>query len=84
MVFDSVILRTIARFLCPWDSPSQNTGVGCGLPCPPPVDVRDPRTEPKSLSLLHWQTGSLPLAAPGKPVHIDVCICGAAELFDVF
>ena len=53
----------LTRLLCPWDSPSKNTGVGCHtilqgifltqgsnlcLPC-----------------LLHWQGGSLPLAPPG-------------------
>ena len=27
----------------------------------------DPGIEPVSLSLLHWQVGSLPLAPPGKP-----------------
>ena len=32
------------RFLCPWDSPSKNTGVS--LPCPPPGDVLDPGMEP--------------------------------------
>ena len=27
----------------------------------------DPGLEPESLSLLHWQAGSLPLVPPGKP-----------------
>ena len=38
-----------------------------GLPCPPPGDLPDSRTEPVSLCLLHWQAGSLPLGPPGKP-----------------
>ena len=38
-----------------------------GLPFPPPEDHPDPRL----LSLLHWQVGSLPLTPPGKhpPLH---------------
>ena len=30
-------------------------------------DLPDPGIEPASLILLHWQVGSSPLAAPGKP-----------------
>ena len=26
-----------------------------GLPCPPPGDLPDPKIEPTSLCLLHWQ-----------------------------
>ena len=33
----------------------------------PPGDLPDPGIEPVSLSLLHWQAGSLPQAPPGKP-----------------
>ena len=40
-----------------------------GLPCPPPGDLPNPGIESLSLSLLHWQAGSLPLAPPGKPVN---------------
>ena len=32
---------------------------------PPPEDLADPRG---LLCLLHWQTGSLPLVPPGKPI----------------
>ena len=32
------------------------------LPCPPPGALPDPGIEPPSLSLLHWQASSLPLA----------------------
>ena len=38
-----------------------------GLPFPSPGDLPNPGTEPASLSLLHWQVGSLPLVPPGKP-----------------
>ena len=34
------------------------------LPCPPLGDLPDPGIDPASLSLLHWQAGSLPLAPP--------------------
>ena len=33
-----------------------------GLPCPPPGDLPNPWTDLSLLSLLHWQSGSLPLA----------------------
>ena len=38
-----------------------------GFPCPPPGDLPNLGIEPLLLSLLNWQTGSLPLAPPGKP-----------------
>ena len=31
-------------------------------------DLPNPGIEPKSLSLLQWETGSLPLVPPGKPL----------------
>ena len=34
-----------------------------GLPFPSPGDLPDVGIEPTSLSLLHWQAGSLPLCA---------------------
>ena len=37
-----------------------------GLPFPSSGDLPDPGIEPMSLSLLHWQAGSLPLVPPGK------------------
>ena len=37
------------------------------MPCPPPGDLPNPGAKPTSLSLLHWQTGYLLLAPPGKP-----------------
>ena len=39
-----------------------------GLPCPPPGDLPDPRSNPNLLRLLHWQEGSLSLVPPGSPL----------------
>ena len=55
---------SLPRFLCLWDFPGKNTGVGCrfllqGIFL---IQGSNPR-------LLHWQTGSLPLAPPGKPLQ---------------
>ena len=52
------------RRLCPWSSPSKNTGVGC-----PPPDVPNPGIKPKSPSL---QVNSLPSELPGRPENIEV------------
>ena len=57
---------TIAtRFLCPWDSPDKNTGVGCCTLLQVIVPTRG--SNPHLLSLLHLLVGSLPLAPPRKP-----------------
>ena len=40
-----------------------------GLSWPSPGDLPNPGIEPVSL-MLHWQTGSLPLAPPGKPLLV--------------
>ena len=52
------------RFLCPWDSPGENTGVGYHdfFQVIFPIRVSNLCL----LCLLHWQVGSLPLAPPGK------------------
>ena len=63
VVYDSLQLHgpQPARFLCPWNFPSNNTRMGCrallqGI-------------FPTCIScLLHWQVGSLPLALPRKPL----------------
>ena len=55
----SEALQTEAsRFLCPWDSPGKNTGVGCQFW----LQGIFPRC------LLHWQADSLPQAPPRKPL----------------
>ena len=56
------------RLLCPWDSPSKNTGVGCHAL----LQGIFP-TQGSNLHLLyplHWQVGSFPLAPRGKPPPI--------------
>ena len=50
-----------------------------GLPFPTPGHLPDPGIKLTSLCLLHWQTGSLPLAPPGKPpftsyLHVILCL----------
>ena len=54
------------RFLCPWDPPDENTGVGFH------AILQDTfLTQGSNLHLLHlphWQAGSLPLVPPGMPV----------------
>ena len=49
-------------YLCPWNSPGQNTGVG--WPSPSPADLPDPRIEPGPPIL---QADSLPPGLTGKP-----------------
>ena len=53
------------RVLCPWDSPGKNTGVGCHALLQGIFLTQG--LNPRLLSLLHWQAGSLPLASPGEP-----------------
>ena len=68
-----VTLWTVAhQLLCSWDSPGNNTGVGCHAL----LQVIFP-TQGSNLSLLfllHLQAGSLPLAPPGKPPHMHYCL----------
>ena len=54
------------------DSPVKNTGVGChsllqGI-------LPSQGSNPSLLHLLHWQTGSLPLASPGKPFYTPCAV----------
>ena len=51
-----------------------------GLPRPPPGDLPDPGIEPASLSLLHWQAGSLPSDPPVKPLKAPMFKSIAAGL----
>ena len=53
------------RLLRPWDSPGENTGVGC---CALLQGIFPTQGSNLSLLLLlHWQADSSPLAPPGKP-----------------
>ena len=54
---------TSPRFLCPWDSPGKNTGVGCHTLIQGIFLTQG--WNPRLLYLLHWQA-ELPLAPPGK------------------
>ena len=56
---------TVAR-QCPLSMGFSRQEYWSGLPCPPPGDLPNLGIEPTSLSLLHWQAGSLPLAPLGK------------------
>ena len=55
------------RLLCPWGFSQQE--YWSGLPCPPPGDLPNPGTEPRSPAL---QADSLPSEPPGKPVNTGV------------
>ena len=48
-----------ARFLCSWDFPGKNTGVGCPFLLQGIFPTQ--RLNPILLCLLHWQADSLPL-----------------------
>ena len=59
-------LWTVARrLLCPWDSPSKNTGVGCHALLHGIFPTQG--SNPHLLCLLHWQVDSLRLVPPEAP-----------------
>ena len=43
-----------------------------GLPCSPAWDLPTQGSNPRLLSLLHWEAGCLPLAPPGKPPKLNM------------
>ena len=51
------------RFLCPWDFPGKNTGVGCHFPFQGIFRPGD-----KTHVFLHWQVDSLALSYQGSPL----------------
>ena len=57
-----------AKFLCPWDSPGKNTGVGCHALLQGIFSIQG--WNPCLWHLLHWQAGSLTLVPPGKPMAL--------------
>ena len=68
-----------ARLICPWISPSKNTGVGShsllqGI-------FLTQGSNLCLLCLLHWQAGSLPLAPPGKPTIDHTLHFSSKEFF---
>ena len=60
------------KLLCTWDSSGKNTG--SELPCPPTGIFPTQGLNPCLLHFLHWQSGSLPLAPPGKPTGLPYLI----------
>ena len=60
--------RTLAyQARCPWDSPGQNTAVGCHALLQRIFPTQE--SEPRSPTL---QVDSLPSESPGKPMHTGV------------
>ena len=53
------------RFLCPWDSPGKDTGVGCHALLQGSYPTQG--LNPYLFGLLHLQAGSLPLHYLGSP-----------------
>ena len=53
----------LARFLCPWDFPGKNSGVGCHF-----LLQGFFLTQGSNLRLLHWQADSLLLSHEGSPL----------------
>ena len=69
--FGSVQLFAIPRTVVhqtPLSMGSSRQEYWSALPRPPPGDLPDPGWNLRLLYLLHWQSGSSPLAPPGKPI----------------
>ena len=67
---------TIAtRFLCPWDFPGKNTGVGCHFL----LQGIFP-TQGSNSYLLHWQVGSLLLSHDGSPCVANYIFIDSKEV----
>ena len=56
---------SLARLLCPWDSPGKNTGVSCHFLLQGIFPIKG--SNQCLLCLLNWQASSLPREPPGKP-----------------
>ena len=56
----------LARFLCPWDPPAKNIGVGCHFLLQGIFPTQG--LNPRLLCLFHWQAGFLLIVPPGKPL----------------
>ena len=63
------------QLLCTWDFPGKDTEVDCHFFPQRIFPIQG--LNPCLLHLLHWQTGSLPLAPSGKPLLLsylfDIC-----------
>ena len=58
----------LPRLLCSWDSPGQNTEVGCHFLLQGIYPTQG--WNPHLLRLRHWRAGSLLVAPPGKPIIV--------------
>ena len=56
-----------ARLLCMWNFPAKNTGVDCHALLQGIFPTQELNSHLQCLQ--YWQAGSLPLAAPGKPIY---------------
>ena len=59
------LLATPTKFLCPWDFPGKNTGVGVTFRLP--GDLPDSGIEPASFVSPALQADALPLSCQGRP-----------------
>ena len=77
---DSLQLHRLlpTSLLCPRDFPGCLYSQEYRVPFSSPEDLPDPRIDPDSCCLLHWQINSLPLAPPGKPTSISMCVWSIA------
>ena len=66
----------LISLLCPWNSPSKNTGVGCHF-IPQGIFL----TQGSNPCLLHWQADSLPLSHQGSPKQTVWIILKILEAF---
>ena len=55
-----------ASFLCPWNFPNKNSGVGCHFLLQGIFQTH--ASNPDLLQFLHWQVDSLPLRHLGSPI----------------
>ena len=66
------------QFLCPWDSPDRNTGVGCHALLQGIFPTRGSNLH--LLHLLHWQAGSSPPSYRGSPPIARLTGCAVLTL----
>ena len=66
-----VLITKVNKFLCPWDFPGKNTGVGCHFLLQGIFLTQG--LNPCLFHLPHWQVSSLPLAQPRKPPQRSSC-----------
>ena len=74
-------MLALARFLCLWNFPGKNTGVGCHF-----LILGIFPTQGWNLRLLHWQADSLPLCHLGRPNQLvqATCVSSACDPLVIF